>query len=136
MTSFAYAYLNDDSVSVYVTLPDQEQIIFYWNTLTCEQRRPPRYRVSRQTVEVAEITTYNDHGCVVSIGGRRAEFIWTEYANPDNDPAHKGQLVNFAEWEYDKDFHYQSPTSEYRQPTYSGYYGEPQPYEEEEENEQ
>ena len=135
MTSFAYAYLNEDYASIYVNLPGQDQLIFYWNILTNEQRRQPRLRVGRETQEHARIISYTDFGCVVEIGDRRAVFTWTEFNNPDNQPAHRGRLENWAEWEYaDRpDYQHDSPTSQGpRIPVYTGHYAEPQPYEEDE----
>jgi len=133
MTSFAYAYRNEDYVSIYVTLPKQDQLIFYWNIFGNEQRRQPKDRLTKTPIDTARITAFNNFGCVVEIAGRRAEFTWTDFDNPNNNPAHKGKLVNFADWEYDEDFKHDSPTSIGPKITeYTGHYAEPQPYEEEE----
>jgi hypothetical protein len=131
MTSLAQAYLNDDYVSIYVNLPQQEQIIFYWSLISHSQYRIPRNRQTRVQLPNCEITHYNNLGCVIYINKKRAEFTWYEYDN-NEPPQHRGKLVNFAEWEYDRDFYYQCLTHQYQQTEYMGYYAEPQPYEEEE----
>jgi len=69
---------------------------------------------------------------MIKIGRRRAEFSWYEYNRPDNRPAHKGKLVNFAEWEseFDPEFKNNSPSStgNHYQEFYSGHYSDPQEY--------
>lgn len=135
MNSFAYAYLNDDYVSIYVSLPQQEQLIFYWNLVPGEQRRRPRLRLGKQAYDQARITAYTDFGCVVEIEGRRAEFTWYEFGREDNQPAHRGKLANWADWEYlDRpEYKHDSPTSLGPKITeYTGHYAEAKPYEEEE----
>ena len=132
-TAYAYLY-KDEFVSIYVNLPEHEQIIFYWCLVTDQQKRLPKWRVTKQTIEEGmEIVSYNTLGCVVNLNGRRAVFHWHEYGNKDNNPAHKGKLVNFGDWEvkYDPDYNHNSPSSagEYTGIT-SGHYSQPQPYEE------
>ena len=47
---------------------------------------------------------------VLEIKGKQAKFEWYEYDIPNNVPAHKGRLINFADWEYDPEFQHNSPT--------------------------
>ena len=114
-----------------MNLPGYEQIIFAWTLATNEQRRRPRERVSKTQLPNAEITAYNNLGCVVYIDAKRAEFAWYE-SDRDEPPQHKGRLVNFADWEYSEQFQHNTATAQYRQPSYTGHYSEPQPYEAEE----
>jgi len=131
MSNLAYAYINDSLANVYVTLPGQEQVIFYWDIERNIERRVPRDRLYKTDVENAKMTTFNDRGCVVELNNKRAEFAWYEYENKEY-PQHKGRLVNFADWEHDPEYKHNTSTDLYTAKEHTGYYAEPQPYEEEE----
>ena len=128
----AQAYLLDDEyTSIYVNLTGYEQIIFYWNLKDNCEKRKPKWRTTKETIqEDMEILSYSTIGCVIKINGRTANFEWGEYS-PKNSPAYKGLLTNFADWEYDPDFKPTSPTSTGNQYAgyYSGHYSQPQDYE-------
>jgi hypothetical protein len=133
----AYAYnLDDQYTSIYVNLTGYEQIIFYWSLKNNKQKRNPKWRSTKESIdEGMKIVSYNKSGCVVYINNRRAEFSWYEYdrniTKNDRGPNHKAKLVNFGDWEYDPDFKPTSLTSSGNQ--YSGYcngqYSQPQEYE-------
>jgi hypothetical protein len=128
----ANVYLLDDKyTSIYVNLTGYEQIIFYWSLTDNCQKRKPKWRVSKETIqEDMEILSYNNLGCVLKINGRTANFEWGEFS-AKNSPAYRGQLTNFADWEYDPEFKPVSPTSAGDQYSgyYSGHYSQPQDYE-------
>jgi endonuclease I len=130
----AYAYkLDENYTSIYVNLNGYEQIIFYWSIVDECEKRKPKWRTSKDTIEEGmKIISYNNFGCIVEVNGRRANFEWTVYNDPSNNPAHKGKLTNFSDWavEYDPDYKDNSPTSlgNHYTGNYNGYYGEPREY--------
>ena len=117
----AYAYrLDENYLSIYVNLKGYDQIIFYWSPLHDCEKRKPKWRETKETIlEDMKIVSCNHFGCVLEIKGKQAKFEWYEYDRPNNVPAHKGRLINFADWEYDPEFQHNSPTSF---GIYSGYY--------------
>ena len=120
----AYAYrLDDNYTPVYVNLNGYEQIIFYWSIANDAEKRKPKWRVTKETIEQGmKIGNYNSLGFFVEIEGKRAYFEWYEYNNAHNNPAHKAKLVNFGDWEstYDPAYKNNSPTSSGNH--YSGLY--------------
>lgn len=128
----AYAYkLDEDYTSIYVNLNGYEQMIFYWSLATDCEKRKPKWRLTKETIqEGASIVSYDRFGCVIMVDNRRAEFTWYEYDRPDNRPAHKARLDNFADWEFDLEFKNNSTTStgNHYQGFYSGHYSSPQEY--------
>jgi hypothetical protein len=133
----AYAYkLDDKYISIYVNLNGYDQIIFYWCLQTNTEKRLPKWRETKETIETGtNVISYSSYGCIVEVEGRRAEFNWYDYNNPNNNPAHKGKLINFGEWEFDPEFKFNSPSSQGIHYTgyASGYYASPQTYEEDKE---
>ena len=127
-TNTAYAYLLDEHyTSIYVNLNGYEQIIFYWSIANDAEKRKPKWRVTKETIEQGmKIGNYNSLGFFVEIEGKRAYFEWYEYNRDINrnrsDPAHKAKLVNFADWEstYDPAYKNNSPTSSGNH--YNGFY--------------
>jgi hypothetical protein len=95
----ANVYLLDDQyTSIYVNLEGYQQMIFYWALATNKQKRKPKWRLTKQTIEEGIwIESYTDQGCILSVEGRRAEFKWGKLS-PDNRPAYKGNLVNATDW--------------------------------------
>ena len=124
----AYAYLLDENyTSIYVNLNGYEQIIFYWSIAKDAEKRKPKWRVSKETIEHGmKIGNYNSLGFFVEIEGKQAYFEWYEYNRDINknkrDPNHKAKLVNFADWEsaYDPAYKNNSPTSKGNH--YNGFY--------------
>jgi hypothetical protein len=123
-------YYQTKSVSIYVNLAEYEQMIFYWDLKTRKQKRPPRWRLTRQDVDIpAEIISYNTVGCVMLIEGRRAEFHWT-HADVDKDPTYRGELSNVKDWTATVKTYINSPTSSgIYTGIHSGHYSQPQEYE-------
>jgi hypothetical protein len=131
----AQAYnLDGEYTSIYVVLNGYKQIIFYWSLNNDCQKRKPKWRDTKETIEEGmEIVSYNSLGCTVIVDGRRAEFSWTEYDRDVKNlrgPNHKGMLDNFGEWEFDPEFKINSPTANgnHYEGSYPGYYHEPQSY--------
>lgn len=118
-TNTAYAYLLDENyTSIYVNLNGYEQIIFYWSIANDAEKRKPKWRVSKETIEQGmKIGNYNSLGFFVEIEGKRAYFEWTEYNRSinkhDRGPNHKAKLVNFGDWElkHDPEYKNNSPTA-------------------------
>jgi hypothetical protein len=131
----AYAYLVDENyTSIYVVLNGFEQLIFYWNLKEDCEKRKPKWRATKETVqEGMKILSYNKFGCLLDVNGKFAQFEWYEYDRDiknNKGPNHKGKLVNFAEWRLEPAHKDSSPIEGNRYPGYySGNYSQPQPYE-------
>lgn len=123
-------YDQNKLVSVYVNLSEYEQMIFYWDLKTHRQKYPPKWRLTKQLMDIpASIVSYNDDGCVLMIEGNRAEFEWI-HADLQDPAFYRGKLINAKDWIATIRTHRDSPTSRgiYTGIT-SGHYSEPQPYE-------
>ena len=136
-TNTAYAYrLDDEYTSIYVNLNGYEQIIFYWSTGNDCQKRKPKWRISKETIEQGmRIISYTPFGLTVEIDGKLAKFDWYEYERDIlrlRGPNHKAKLTNFADWAvvYDSEYKNNSPTSagNHYAGSYNGHYGQPQEY--------
>jgi len=117
----AYAYrLDENYLPIYVNLKGYKQMIFYWSPIDDCEKRKPKWRETKETIlEDMKIVSCNHFGCILEIKGKQAKFEWCEYDRPNNNPAHIGRLINFADWEYDPEF---QPNSSTASGIYSGYY--------------
>ena len=127
----AQVYLLDKHyTNIYVNLSGYEQIIFYWSKHTDCQKRKPKWRTSKETIQDGMyIEDYNDFGCRLKINGKIAEFNW---GSPDlnNRPYYKGKLFD-PNGLWDIEFQNDSPTSTgVYTGQFDGHYSQPQPYEE------
>jgi hypothetical protein len=129
----AQVYLIDEHyTSIYVNLNGFDQMIFYWSKHDNRQKRKPKWRTSKETIEKdCWIDEYDDVGCRLYVFGKTADFIWGK-ADSNNRPYYRGRLDDPGEiWKSDYQNNSPSANGMYTG-IYSEYYGQPQEYQEEE----
>lgn len=117
---YALVYKTNNVYTIYATF-DDAQLIFYWNEHDQAQHKHPIIRDSKKILDQCSIKVLSRFGCQLDMWGHLVEFKFDHSKKlKDEIILWHGPIIDtHGDWEYDKDFVNNSPTSA---GIYNGYY--------------